>query len=331
MDRPVPYLRIAAATLILAISLRALCGGIFQPFAAVWDNPGFLSFLVFLQTGRSVRLPESADAPPVSVPRETTAPSATSAPKEDILVFSPEDLVDVHYFCDYRPDLATLLQKPLSWDLTGQQPTVLILHTHTTEGYTQAPGQTYAETEPYRTLDPRYNMLSIGDEVARILESGGIRVIHDRTVHDYPSYNDSYGNARLTIQKHLQENPQICLVLDIHRDASGDNSGQLVTVGTVNGQRSAQLMMVAGTDTSGNVHPNWQENLALALKLSAVLEQTDPGITRPISLREHRFNMDLTPGSLIVEVGGAGNTHSEAMLAAGALARAILSLANGSG
>jgi stage II sporulation protein P len=102
-------------------------------------------------------------------------------------------------------------------------------------------------------------------------------------------------------------------------------------VGNIDGQRSAQLMMVVGTDTTGNYHPNWQENLSLALKLSAVLEQSDPGITRPISLREHRFNMDLTPGSLIVEIGAAGNTHAEAMLAAGALARGVLLLANGTG
>ena len=130
----------------------------------------------------------------------------------------------------------------------------------------------------------------------------------------------------------LEENPEICMVLEIHRDASdGANGSQLVTAGTVGGQRSSQLMMVVGTDTTGNYHPNWQKNLSLALKLSAVLEQSDPGITRPISLREHRFNMDLTPGSLIVEIGAAGNTHSEAMLAAGALARGVLLLANGTG
>lgn len=332
MDRTRPHLRIAATALLLAISLRVLGGGIFQPLAAIWQNPGLLSFLIYLQTGRSVRLPPSEDTPATKPPAPATSlPPIPATQPSSVPVFSPEALVEVHYFCDYRPDLTSLLLQPLSWDLTADKPTVLIVHTHTTEGYTQVPGQTYSETAPYRTLDERYNMLSIGDEVARILEEGGIQVIHDRTVHDYPSYNDSYSNARQTIQKQLRENPQICLVLDIHRDATDDNSSQLVTVGTVGGQRSAQLMLVAGTDTSGNAHPNWQQNLALALKLSAVLEQTDPGLVRPVSLREHRFNMDLTPGSLIVEVGGAGNTHAEALLAAGALARAVLALAHGSG
>ena len=233
--------------------------------------------------------------------------------------------MEVHYSCNYRPPLEALLLSPLSWDLRGNPPKVLLLHTHTTEGYT---GE-YKETEPFRTLDEKHNMLSIGDEVARILEEAGIGVIHDRTVHDYPSYNDSYENARQTIQRHLEENPDICLVLDIHRDASDIGGAQFATQGTVDGLPSAQLMMVVGTDATGNYHPNWQENLALALKLSAVLEWSDPGLTRPISLREHRFNMDLTPGSLIVEVGAAGNTHSEALRAARALARGILKLAGG--
>ena len=90
-------------------------------------------------------------------------------------------------------------------------------------------------------------------------------------------------------------------------------------------------MMVVGTDDSGNYHPNWQENLSLALKLTAQLEQTNPGICRPIDLRAERFNMDLTAGSLLVEVGAAGNTHQEALIAANALAQSVLEIAKGTG
>ena len=39
--------------------------------------------------------------------------------------------------------------------------------------------------------------------------------------------------------------------------------------------------------------------------------------------------MDLTAGSLLVEVGAAGNTRQEALIAADALAQAILTLQNG--
>jgi stage II sporulation protein P len=103
----------------------------------------------------------------------------------------------------------------------------------------------------------------------------------------------------------------------------------MVTSATVGGQHSAQLMMVVGTDAGGNLHPNWQENLSLALKLTVLLEQENPGICRPINLRSERFNMDLTHGSLLVEVGAAGNTREEALIAANALAQAVLALSQG--
>jgi stage II sporulation protein P len=108
-----------------------------------------------------------------------------------------------------------------------------------------------------------------------------------------------------------------------------DNGQQLTTSATVGGQPASQIMLVIGTDASGNHHPNWQQNLSLALKLTAQLEKENPGITRPIYLRSERFNMDLTPGGLLVEVGASGDTHNQAVIAANALANAILALSKG--
>lgn len=333
MDHHQRILRLSAAVLFFAISLRLLGGGIFQPLTAFLSRPDLLSFLLYLQTGRVVTAPAATERPVVP---EITAPPLPAVPTAPALpdaavVFSPQDLelVEVNYTVDYRPDLSSLLLSPLDWSLKGDRPTVLIVHTHTTESYAGAPEEVYSENGAYRSLDPEYNMIAVGAEIARVLEAGGIHVIHDRTFHDYPSYNASYGNARQTIQKQLEAHPEICMVLDIHRDASDGAGGQLVTSGTVGGQKSTQLMLVAGTDTAGNYFPGWQENLALALKLTALLEQADPGLTRPVTLREHRFNMDLTPGSLIVEVGAAGDRLEEALLAANAFARAVLALAEG--
>lgn len=333
MDHQRQVLRTGAAVIVLAVILRLVGGGILTPLTEVLDDPKVLSLLVYLQTGRAVRFPPDVPAatPPETVP-EATLP--TTQPEATLPVFSQVDMdaLSVSYGCDYRPDLESLLLSPLSWDLTGDAPAVLIVHTHATESYTQSEGEDYAESAAYHTLDERYNMVSIGNEVARILEAGGIRVIHDRSYHDDPSYNDSYSNARASIAEYLRQYPSIQMVLDIHRDASDDADGnQMITAGSVGGQRSAQLMVVVGTDASGNYHPRWQQNLALALKLSAVLEQTDPGLTRPINLRAQRFNMDMTPGSLLIEVGSAGNTHAEAILAANALARGLLALAKGTG
>ena len=85
-----------------------------------------------------------------------------------------------------------------------------------------------------------------------------------------------------------------------------------------------------GTDAGGLSHSAWQDNLSLALKLHAQLEKQCSDICRPMYLRTSRFNQDLCPGALLVEVGAAGNTHAEALLATDILAEGIIALAYGS-
>ena len=120
------------------------------------------------------------------------------------------------------------------------------------------------------------------------------------------------------------------MVLDLHRDAALNADGsQYATAATVGGQRSAQIMLVVGTDWLGGNHPNWQENLSLALKLQVLLEQENPGITRRTVLRGSIFNQNLSAGMLIVEVGTAGNTMAEALRAISPLAKAIAALTYG--
>ena len=107
-----------------------------------------------------------------------------------------------------------------------------------------------------------------------------------------------------------------------------NNDPQLTTKAEVNGQLSSQLMLVAGTDRNVS-YPNWEDNLSLGVKLAALLEKTHPGITRPIQLRPQRFNLDMSAGSLLVEVGANGDSHAQALVAVRALGEAILTLADG--
>ncbi len=308
-----------AAALILALH---------RPLAALAASPQLLSAVILTQTGRVVR-PVSGDAPPPTksiTPIKTTQRSPIHRGEGDAVIsFSPDQLsfVEVYNTGNHQPDLEQLLTQPEALSLISHAPTVLIIHTHTTESYTGD----YPYVEPYRTLDEKTNMLAIGAEVARVLELGGVTVIHDRNIYDYPDYNGAYNASREAVKGYLAQYPSIQLVLDLHRDAAAGDAGAFKTEATVDGQAAAQLMMVVGTDGTGLHHPNWEENLALALKLHVLLEQEDPGITRPITLRRQRFNADLSPGSLLIEVGAAGNSLEEAILAANALARGILKLA----
>ena len=316
--------RFGVGLILAALLLRLLSGGILAPVVDALVSGEGVRYLLFLQTGRLARMPVTEqEASPVAQAQETE----TDAP-----VFSPGDekLVAINSYCGYEAEPAALLEKPLSWDLTQPGPKVLILHSHGSESYENT--EHYKETSQYRTLDTQYNMISLGDRLAQLLEDGGVEVIHDRTVHDYPSYTSSYSQARKSIQAYLKQYPDICLVLDLHRDALQDKNGNQVgyTVTTPEGE-AARVMLVVGTDANGLEHPNWQENLALAVKLHAVLEKATPGLCRPISFRAQRFNQDLSTGALIVEVGAAGNTRQEALASIDLLAQGILALARGTG
>lgn len=333
MDHHRQSLRLGAAAILCALLLRLSAGGAIGQLAQLMTEPTISSWMLYLETGRYVRFSPSSGAAPVFF-MESAPPDFARNPAA--LTYLPPftdadaQALEIRYNCALRPDLAELMTRPLNWDLTGSEPTVLILHTHATESYTPAAGETYKESSAFRTLDEGYNMLSLGDHVAQLLEQGGIRVIHDRVLHDYPSYNGSYNHARKSTAQYLKEYPSIQLVLDLHRDASGDNRNQMRTKAEVAGTPSAQLMIVVGTSASGLKHPKWEENLALALKLHTQWERIAPGITRYVNLRSQRFNQDLSPGALIVEIGAAGNSHEEAITAATVLAQGILDLAKGS-
>ena len=314
--------RVGYTAIAFAVVLRLCAAGVPETLWFRLIQPNIDSWLTKLETGRNVRFSSSMDAfspdfmesPPPLIPQPTENP---------IPAFSGEEEVDLYYAVRKQPDIEDLLAKPLEWNLFGGEPTVLILHTHATESYTKQ-GESYRETSSWRMLDEDYNMLAIGQLVGEILQKNGIGVIHERTLHDYPSYNGSYIRSRQSIQETLKEYSGIRLVLDLHRDAAGTETQQMRTQATVNGEPSAQLMVVIGTN-----HENYEENLSLGLKLHVQLEQQATGIMRPLQLRAQRFNQDLSPGALLIEVGAAGNSHAEARIAAEELAEAIVALARG--
>ena len=192
--------------------------------------------------------------------------------------------------------------------------TVLILHTHGCESYTPTKKYNYKPDEDFRTTDTDFNVVRVGNEIEKQLVGHGITVIHDATLCDYPSFNDSYTNSRALAEKYLAENPDIGIILDVHRDSiAGENGEQIKTVGAEN---TSQLMFVVGTDAGGADHPLWRQNLSLALRLQRQIIAKYPKLMRPINLRRQGFNQQLSTGSLILEVGCDGNTLEEALNAA---------------
>lgn len=226
-------------------------------------------------------------------------------------------------------DLNWYLKAAMPFALKGDGPHVLIVHTHGSEAYFPEGRDTYTPDDVERTTDTRYNVVRIGDEVEKILKSKGISVIHDRNIYDSPSYNGSYTRTLAAITAQMKKTPGIKVILDIHRDSMTSKSGvKYKTSATVNGKSSAQIMLVMSTGESGLPHPNWQENLKFGVKLQCQIANKYPGLMRPINLRTERFNMHVTTGSLLLEVGSSGNTLQEALTAIRPLSEELAALLN---
>ncbi len=220
----------------------------------------------------------------------------------------------------YSIDAKTLLNTPLIFKKANNAPKVLIVHTHTSEAY--------CESANFRNENDNMNVVSVGKEIKTALEKEGVKVIHDTTKNDNPSYNQSYKKALSVIEKNLAAYPEIEIVLDIHRDYIKRDDGSLVkpTIMMNNEKKAAQIMFVIGTDNMGLEHPNWRHNLSFAAKIQNQLNQMQPGLCRSINIRTERFNQHVTPGSMIIEVGTGVNTIQEARISGQLIGKAIASV-----
>jgi len=290
------------------------------------DGPDQTEPLPEPETPEDPALPEEPPAPPA----DPTAPFADNGVPARTLVPSSEAGYTVagNVYINNRSDRtfgADIFDGTFSAALSKDEgPQVLILHTHGSEAYTMPPGLEYEPTSECRTTDCTCNVVRVGDELAGVLEAAGLTVVHDTTLHDYPEYSGAYDRSLTTAKAYLEQYPSIQFILDVHRDAISDgNGGMYKVVSDVAGQNAAQLSFVVGTDGGGLEHPLWQENLKLAAAITQCLAEDYPTLMRPITVRNSRYNQHLTTGTLLVEVGAAGNSLDEALLSARLLGNAL--------
>ena len=228
-------------------------------------------------------------------------------------------------------DIKNLLNSKLSFKIEkNDEPQVLIYHTHATETFLENDAKTYGTNYTARTTDNSKNMNMIGDIITKKLNAAGIKTLHDKTLHDSPQYSGSYTRSAKTINSYLSKYKSIKIILDLHRDSvtvSNNDKAKLTT--TVNGKKAAQVMLVMGSQ-SGSVknHPNWQENLKLAVKLQQTMETKYPTLARPQSLKSSIYNQSLSKGALLIEFGTDVNSIEEVKYSADLVGDALVSLLN---
>lgn len=228
-------------------------------------------------------------------------------PKADTVTFSNQS--------GYEFNLQSMLDNPKRIVANNTtEPLVIVYHTHATEAYTPSGSDTYTASGEDRTLDTNQNMVRVGTELCKVLESRGIKTIHLTDLNDYPSYNGSYGESLRNVKAALEQYPSVQMTIDIHRDAILNADGTPKKLKTeINGKTAAQMMLVMGTDASGLAFDDWEEHLGYAVTLQRELDAAYPNLMRSINLRKQRFNLHLTPASMLLEVGTSGNTLAEAI------------------
>lgn len=257
---------------------------------------------------------------------ETTT---TSAPAGGNTV-SLEKLNDFDYLIQhyYTVDKSTtinssqlVVQNLLNKNCTIQKtmenvPQILIYHTHGSEGYADSVEG-----------DPNTSVIAVGNRLTQLLQDTyGYHVLHDTGIYD-TERDHAYNVAAPVIQKILQDNPSIEVVIDLHRDGVADTT-RLAT--NVNGVDMAQVMFFNGlskTTATGDIdylrNPYIEDNLAMSLKMQLAATELYPGFTRKIYLKSYRYNMHLCPKSLLIEVGAQTNTLQEAINAMDPLAQVL--------
>lgn len=246
----------------------------------------------------------------------------TSATTQVVSEHNKKDIYNVTYSTvQIRNQISfELTPEMLTPDITFDKSNIVIFHTHTSESYTPSEAYPYVASGNFRTLDTNANVVGVGNELTSRLSQKNINVVHDTTFHDYPEYNGAYTRSLQTVQNILATT-SADLVIDLHRDAIADSSyGPSVMIGE---EKAAQLMFVMGSSEGGLSHPNWINNLKIAVKIQEKANEMYPGLFKPILLSKYRYNEHLAKGSCIIEVGATGNTMEECLTSMKYLAEVI--------
>ncbi len=203
---------------------------------------------------------------------------------------------------------------------------ILIYHSH-------GASETFSDSKKGKDED---SIVGVGALLAEELEKQGYHVYHDKTKYDLIQgkidRNQAYNTSLAGVQKILQENPDIQMTIDLHRDAVGKGKH---TYTMIDGKKTAIVMFFNGMsrNKTGEIkylsNPNREANLAFSLQLKCHAMELYDGFTKPIYLKGYRYNLHIKERALLVELGNENNTVEEAKNAAAPLAKVIADVLKG--
>lgn len=195
---------------------------------------------------------------------------------------------------------------------------VLIYHTHTHEAYNMEYEGEYEQLELWRTDDNRHNVVRVGAELAQLLTDRGFEVVHDSTDNEQTELSTAYQRSLTTLSAYGGE--KFDLYIDLHRDAYTEGAQLTCAYGD---SEAARLMVLIGKGENFSDKPYFEENFALAQKITAAVNEICPALCRDVLVKTGRYNQHVAPKSILIEAGSNMNTLSEVLASMPVLADAI--------
>lgn len=196
----------------------------------------------------------------------------------------------------------------------NSKPLVIIYHTHSTESYQPFDGSNFHRVKEEGTVR------DVGNYMVKELNKLGIGVVHDKTIHDRPSYNASYTRSLETVTALQKKYPTAKYIIDLHRDAAA-YSGNVGKTTTIEGKTVAKFGLVVGRDNA-----NFKKLMNHAKKVTQKAEAMYPGFEGKIIEKDYRYNEYIADKCLLLEIGNNQNKIEEVRRTGKYFARVLASV-----
>ena len=181
----------------------------------------------------------------------------------------------------------------------NSKPQVIIYHTHSSESYQPYTASNFHRQEEAGTVR------EVGNVMTAELNRLGVAVVHDKTIHDRPSYNESYDRSMETITALMKKYPTAKVIIDLHRDAAA-YTGNVGETMMIEGEKTAKYKLVVGQNND-----NYSQLMTFANQVNAAADKMYPGFSGRIIEKEYRYNEYIADKYLLLEVGNNQNHIKE--------------------
>lgn len=234
-----------------------------------------------------------------------------------LIIFNNNEDIPVVENGDFSPSAFNIIitDPPKTPEPTPEPIKILIYQTHNDEAYYKG-NKKYEETDTGRTLNEKYNVIAVGEELKNNLEKYGFYVVHDKSDNVSDGFNEAYDTSLKNIKKY----GEFDVYIDLHRDAYYPTNNNYIKQ---NNTEYAFIRFVVANGTKYKEKPNYKTNVEFATKINEKINSYVNNIGKEIFEKNARLNQHLSDKCLLIEIGNERNDIQQVKNSTKLIARAI--------